>query len=81
MEISVKRLGVLSSGLATIAALVIFAPPAQAASAVAYYGGNWGYSLGVNEDRIVACDGENDGINAFTQYHVGGAPAGTYWTV
>jgi hypothetical protein len=48
---------------------------------VATYGGNWGRSIGVNEDIIVACDGENDGVNAFTQYHVGGAGPGIYWTV
>jgi hypothetical protein len=77
------KLGVLSFIVAATAALVVYSSLAQATSPVATYGGNWGRSTGVNEDIIHACDGEDDGVRAFTQYHVGGlgvAP-GTYWTV
>lgn len=76
-----RKAGALSFVVLTATALLGLASPAQATSDVARYGNNWGRSIGVNEDIIVACDGENDGKNSFTQYHVGGGAAGTYWTV
>ena len=71
----------LVSVVVVVSGALGLASPAQATSEVARYGNNWGRSIGVNEDLIVACDGEDDGKNAFTQYHVGNAAPGTYWTV
>ncbi|MEH1102299.1 hypothetical protein [Micromonospora sp. CPCC 205561] len=75
-----RRAAALSFVVAATAAFGV-ASPAEATSAVATYGKNWGRSIGVNEDTIVACDGEDDGISAYTQYLAGNAGPGAYWTV